>query len=277
MPRFFTWPSLRSLRSRSSASSATAMPLSGDSTPKAPNTPRASNTPYLTPRTSPNPNLTPQTTFDPDLTLRPSNTPLSSKTPRSTPTPRASSNPDLTPRPSPSPNLTARLSTSEPIIANVPPLVLPRSRIRYLSLTKTHTSHLTHIDKQASKILRGLAEIHGASQGLTRAAAAWLLLEMAEAHFECTNALRVGFYERVWGLEPGNEGVRTWAGKMGEVYALTMRECPVFCVLCGIDLFWGGVDLCWWCVLRWWGVLLSGGMFSGGSFLRPGTASSTLW
>lgn len=117
-------------------------------------------------------------------------------------------------------------ATAGPAVPRIAPLVHPRSKMRYVALTRAHVAQVTELDEQAAKLLAGLCDVHGAARGPLRATAAWLMLEMLEAHFEATNALSAQRYGTICAWEPENAAVGHWAAVMAARYALQMRESP---------------------------------------------------
>lgn len=113
-------------------------------------------------------------------------------------------------------------STSNP--GPTPPLNHPRSHNRYNALTRAHVAAVAELDAIASTLLFGFSAVHKHAEGELRAAAAWVMLEIIEAHFETTNDLATQRYDRICSWEPENEELRMWSGAMEARYVLKMRE-----------------------------------------------------
>lgn len=122
----------------------------------------------------------------------------------------------ITPRATAAPCASAR--------ARVAPLNHPHSKVRYTALTRAHVHEVAELDEQAGRLLDGFAAVHGWAEGTLRATAAWILLEMLEAHFEVTNELSAARYDTICAWEPDNGAVLAWADAMEDAYLLTLRE-----------------------------------------------------
>lgn len=83
---------------------------------------------------------------------------------------------------------------------------------------------MAELDAIASTLLFGFSAVHKHAEGELRAAAAWVMLEIIEAHFETTNDLATQRYDRICSWEPENEELRMWSGAMEARYVLKMRE-----------------------------------------------------
>lgn len=108
--------------------------------------------------------------------------------------------------------------------APTPPFTHPRSHDRYVALTRTHNAAVEELDAVASTILFGLSGVHKHATGEIRAASAWMMLEMIEAHFETTNDMATRRYDVICAWEPDNSELAQWANRIEERYALKMRE-----------------------------------------------------